>query len=362
MYHWMNEKSSQFVRLTPPGRGAVASLRVEGPKAAETIEAFFHARDRKPLRHYPADRIVVGRFGEEAGEEVVVRRCGDGAVEIHCHGGRAAATLIEKTLESVGFVSIAWQDWVASRDIDPITAAARVALADARTERIASALLDQFNGALRREMNEIQEAIARGDVAAAQRMQKAILDRVEFGRHLTCPWRVVLAGRPNVGKSSLLNALAGCNRAIVYATPGTTRDAVRFQTAIDGLPVELCDTAGLRNSTDAIEKAGIALAHERAAAADLVLLVSDLSMPWSDEDQALADAWPDAVVVHNKSDVPVAMGDRPVGIRVSAICGEEIDALLAEISHRLVPNPPPTGVAVPINEEQVEIIRHLIKC
>ena len=338
----------------------MASLRVEGEQAAKTVEMFFHARDGKPLQHYPTDRIVVGRFGEEGGEEVVVRRCGDMAVEIYCHGGRAAVAMIEKTLESAGFLAVTWQDWTASRDNDSIAAAALVALADARTERTATVLLHQFNGALQREMNAIQQAIGRGDVVAAKQMQQAILARAEFGRHLVRPWRVVLAGRPNVGKSSLLNALAGYTRAMVHPTPGTTRDAVSFQTAIDGLPVELCDTAGLHAATDAIEQAGVALAEERAAEADLLLLVGDLSVLWLAEDQALVEAWPEAVVVHNKSDMQAAMENRPEGILTSTIRGEGIDSLLAEIGRRLVPDPPPTGAAVPINEEQVEMVRRLV--
>ena len=114
---------------------------------------------------------------------------------------------------------------------------------------------------------------------------------------------MVLAGRPNVGKSSLMNALAGHGRSIVHHAPGTTRDAVTLTTAIDGWPVELCDTAGLRPAGDALESAGIERAQERLARADLVVLVCDQSMPWSAEDQALLDQWPEAVLVHNKCDL-----------------------------------------------------------
>ncbi len=89
----------------------------------------------------------------------------------------------------------------------------------------------------------------------------------------------MLAGRINVGKSSLLNALAGYARAIVHPAPGTTRDAVAITAAIDGWPVELCDTAGLRAAGDAVERAGIDRARERLAAADLVILVTDRSAP-----------------------------------------------------------------------------------
>ena len=120
----------------------------------------------------------------------------------------------------------------------------------------------------------------------------ALLARERLGRHLTRPWSVVLAGRTNVGKSSLMNALAGYGRAIVHHAPGTTRDAVALATAIDGWPVELCDTAGLRAADDAVERAGIERARQRLAQADLVVLVADRSVPWSAEDQALADQWP----------------------------------------------------------------------
>ena len=98
-----------------------------------------------------------------------------------------------------------------------------------------------------------------------------------LGRRLTAPWRVVVAGPPNVGKSSLVNALAGYQRSIVAPTPGTTRDVVTTRLAIDGWPVELADTAGVREATDALETQGVRLAREATAAADLCLWVLDAS-------------------------------------------------------------------------------------
>jgi tRNA modification GTPase len=379
----------QVIQLTPPGRGAIATLRIEGPGAAEAVQSHFRAESGRPLTAYPPDQIAVGRFGGPSGEEVVVRRHGKNAVDLHCHGGLAAVAMIEETLATAGCRRVAWRDWVSSRHDDPIAAAALAALAEARTERTAVILLDQYQGALRRAMDGIRQTIGRGDAAAARQRIDALLSRVDLGRHLVRPWSVVLGGRANVGKSSLINALAGQQRSIVHHAPGTTRDAVTLSTAIDGWPVELCDTAGLRQAGDALESAGVERAQQRLAGADLVLLVCDQSVPWSAEDQTLLDQWPEAVLVHNKCDLPAGQPDnsvpllgtssaasptdvkhclfqavahdlwRPAGLDTSALRGDGIEALLATIGRRLVPDPPFPGAAVPFTAQQVAAIQAL---
>src|SRR5690606_16577637 len=116
---------------------------------------------------------------------------------------------------------------------------------------------------LQREIDAIGDEIAAGgeDVPArfeeARRRLAALVDRAPLGLHLTRPWHVALAGAPNVGKSSLLNAVLGYGRAIVFDQPGTTRDVLDAVTAIDGWPVRLTDGAGLRESVDALEAAGV---------------------------------------------------------------------------------------------------------
>lgn len=353
----------RVVRLTPPGRGAVATLRVEGHGAVGLVDSFFSTRAGRRLAAFPTDRLAIGRFAgpnidqPEPGEQVVVRICSGDAVEIHCHGGQAAVARIEGQLVDAGCAVVPWQAWAADVHDDPFVAAAMEPLAKARTERTAAILLDQYQGALRRELDEIQGMIHRGDRSAAAQRCEELLNRARLGRHLVHPWRVVLGGPANVGKSSLVNALVGYTRSIVHDTAGTTRDAVTASTAIDGWPVDLCDTAGLHTGPDPIEQAGIALARKRLADADLVVLVFDRSAPWSDDHQALFDQWPDALVVFNKSDLPALPGLRPAGLIVSAMRGDGLAELLSAISTWLVPQTLPPGAAIPLNANQIAVIR-----
>ena len=350
----------QIVQLTAAGRGAVATLLVEGPQALGAVQACFQANSGRPLADCDASRLVVGRFGAEPGEQIVVRRRSSRSIELHCHGGRAAVAMIEKALVERGGRAVAWRDWVRDHHHDPITAAAGAALADARTERTAAILLDQYNGALRRAMEEIERAVARGDMQAAREQAGVLLARAEVGRHLVRPWRVVLAGRANVGKSSLINALVGYRRAIVHHVPGTTRDVVTAGAAVDGWPVELSDTAGLYAGDDAPQPSGAELAQQKLAAAELVLLVFDRSVPFSEADRALIEAWPSALVVHNKCDLAPCAGGRPPGLGASALAGRGIESLVGAIAALLVPDCLPPGAAVPFTAGQIEQIEAML--
>jgi len=343
------------VLLTSEGRSAVATLLVAGPQATELVSRCFLPAGR-PLAGQPLGRIAFGRWGSaEGGEEVVVSRRAADRIEIHCHGGRAAARAIAASLIALGAREIAWTNWIRASASDPIEAEARLALSQARTERTAWILWDQHEGALRRAIEAIAGYLQTGDANAAIAHIDELLKFSELGRHLTTPWKIVIAGPPNAGKSSLANALLGYERAIVHPTAGTTRDLVAAETAIEGWPIELVDTAGLRTADEPLEAAGIALARQQTAAADLVLAVVDRSRPWGAAEAALAESFPEALWVWNKCDLPrhADFASREA-IEVSAMRGDGLERLISAIAARLVPNPPATGQAVPFAAWQVE--------
>jgi tRNA modification GTPase len=164
----------------------------------------------------------------------------------------------------------------------------------------------------------------------------------------------VVAGTPNVGKSSLVNALAGYPRCIVAATPGTTRDVVTTRLALDGWLIELADTAGQRSDAEALEEQGIGRARTTAATADLCLWLLDGSA---------SPVWPSEPIasvqyVISKSDLPSAWDTAPTpdGVRVSAVTGAGLAELCSVVLSRLVPEAPPPGAAVPFTPRQCEQI------
>lgn len=377
--------------LTPAGRGAVAVIAAEGAAALACVDAHFRAANRLRLGAQPINRIAFGYWTEAAEaeqlsrprqsasrEELVVCRTGDNSVEIHCHGGVAAAERILAALAAAGCTIEPWRERAERRAGGPtISAEADIALASAGTLRIAAVLLDQRHNAWEREIRCIQSEIAAAtetSLASASRRLAELLVRSGFGLHLAQPWRVAIAGRPNVGKSSLLNALAGYQRAIVFDEPGTTRDVLTVETAIDGWPVQLVDAAGLRTPADELEAAGVAFAKDEMARADLVAWVLDasalspaeLSEPTrTAERQISAEAgrlpalW---LAVVNKRDLAAGPMARDA-VATCAVTGVGLEGLLAAIANRLVPRPPEPGQAIPFTRRQVDLLqttaRHL---
>jgi tRNA modification GTPase len=345
----------EFEVLTPAGRGAVAVIAVDGTGAAAAIARHFVPAGQHDVNHLAVNRIVFGRWLRDeshAGEELVVCHTADDLYEVHCHGGAAAVEAIVVDLSQIGGVSGSGLTRTDANDplIPPLDI-----LAEARTERTAAILLDQCRGALRREYDTIVEQ------GLPREPLEKLFARQQLGEHLTKPFRVVLAGPPNAGKSSLINALLGYDRAIVFDQPGTTRDVLSAVTAFDGWLVELSDTAGLRETADPLEAAGVARTTRQLDQADLILWVHDLSS------NLIADPPPPQpgiafLSVFNKCDLlPDEFRSRVTpGLAVSALTGFGLKELQANIVQTLVPDPPLPGEGMPVNEEQVEILKRLV--
>lgn len=335
-------------------------MSVQGPQAAELVQRCFSAASGKQLADLPTRRIVFGRWVASSGpgEELVACRLAEDVVEVHCHGGAAAVEAIVSSLVAGGATRQSPHAWIAAHEPDIVAAEARLALAEAKTERTALILLDQYHGALRREIAELVDCFGSSEPLPGLLKLCRLSLRSKAGQHLTTPWRVAIVGPPNVGKSSLMNALVGYARSIVFDQPGTTRDLVRAETAFDGWPVELVDTAGLRQTEDAIESAGVELAQQMMTASDLRLVVTDsaeFTCAASLGDSSFSQS--PEISVYNKIDL---RRDRDTflwpGVKVSATTGEGLPELVRAMTKALVGIAPAPGDAVPFMPRQFALI------
>jgi tRNA modification GTPase len=324
------QNPSTICVLTPPGSGAIAVVEIAGDGAWEAVKSLFKPAGKAlpdtPILH----RTWFGTLGEGVGDEVIlaVKQVEPPVVEVHCHGGRQVVRWVVDLFCRSGRVFEARQ---VGEVVGPRKASTRPTnpwelLERAATLRTANILLDQANGTVLPSDPERLKALE------------------NVGRHLVEPWKVVIAGPPNVGKSSLVNALAGYQRSIVSPIAGTTRDVVTTRLAFDGWPLELSDTAGLRSDAASLEAEGIERAKRSLAEADLVVWVYDGSATWPEQPESSVDLF-----VINKTDCPPGWDwtTVPDAIRASATTDAGIAELIAAIVAKLVPVVPEMGEGVP---------------
>ena len=338
---------------TAPGRGGVAVVRVSGPDAFAIAEGLT-GRKADPGKN-ALRKIRSASSGSVVDEAVVLAfrgprsYTGEDVVEFQCHGGAVTPRRVLEACFAAGARPARRGEFTEraflNGRLDYGQAESVLDLVDAKTERAADAALEGLSGGRRREARELYE-LALGlsaelehaldvdeedlrpsffdDVRSrtetlAARLRSAVR-RAKEGRILRDGALVVLAGPPNAGKSSLLNALLDENRAIVSDMPGTTRDSIEAWLDICGWPVRIVDTAGLRQTRDAVEAEGVRRAEELAARADIVLAL-DCS-PSAAGDRVLR--------LHAKCDL-----GRGEGLNVSSKTGEGLDELRLAIAKRL---------------------------
>jgi tRNA modification GTPase len=317
------------------------------------IDAIRYGILRLPTR---AGELPVNKPPENApaGESVVVCRTAEDRYELHCHGGHAASHAILNRLLDEGIRIQSAIESFAQTQTDPIDTEATLELLKAKTLRTARILMDQKRGALRNALNQIDRALERADLPEAQRLAQELKSWNEVGKHLTTPFDVLLCGPPNVGKSSLLNRILGYRRAIVHDQAGTTRDLLVEETSIEGWPVRIQDSAGIRTSGDLTEQLGVQRAIEASSSADLQLILVDPAEGWTQAHQGLLDSKPHkSMLVLTKADLqlpsPNSLPACP-SLTVSAQTGEGIDELLRAIARGLVPVEPSEKQAVLFTE------------
>ncbi len=349
---------------TPPGTGGVGIVRVSG-EAVERIA-------RAMLGSLPEPRTATHRsFRNAAGERVdaglalyfpaPVSFTGESVLELHGHGGPVVISLLVEAVIELGARQAEPGEFskraFLNDKLDLVQAEAIADLIGSGTAQAARAALRSLSGAFSRAVDALAEQLVglRMHVEAAIDFPEeeidflsdaALLRRIEScaaafatlsaqaqqGRVLRDGYQVVIVGKPNAGKSSLLNLLSGQDAAIVTEIAGTTRDVLREQIDVDGLAVELIDTAGLRNDPDRIEAEGIRRAREALANADAVLWIQDVSQQ---DPGLLKETLPEGIpvtVVHNKIDLTgVTPGLIDGEVYLSAQTGAGIDALRQRI-------------------------------
>lgn len=359
---------------TPPGEGAIGIVRLSGPDAIAIASRIFVSSTGRRL-DTGKGRVFHGeiRDGDAVLDEVLVHLMRsphsytrEDVVEINGHGGPGPlAAILELVLrcgarlaEPGEFTKRAFLNG----RIDLVQAEAVIDRIRAQTRTSLRAATAAAQGRLSRAIHEIHEVLADAlarvetavdfpeedlpelvDAALRERIEHVqtrmwdLLNTAETGRLYREGVAVAIVGRPNVGKSSLFNALVRDARAIVTAQPGTTRDRIEEVVTIAGVPVRLSDMAGLRPTEDEVERIGVERARDALRAADIILLILDASDPITDEDASLASeikglAVPVATVL-NKTDLapdapfPPWARDFDVNVRVSAKTGEHLKAL-----------------------------------
>lgn len=364
-----NSEDTIYAPSTAVG-GAIAVLRVSGPRAKETARIF----DRGFASEPGMMRFVRVQDDKESIDDAMAvyfsapaSYTGEDMVEIDCHGGHQTVQRILGLLSGLGFRPAEGGEFTrraflnGKMDLAQAEAVMDIITADAEQSR--KAALNQLHGSVSRAIHDVEDILLdalSGIDAAIDYPEEAEVDCIarlpeqlgagrskaerlladgRRGRVLRDGLRVVILGRPNTGKSSLMNALAGFERAIVTDIAGTTRDVLDERLSFDGVPVRLIDTAGIREATDRAEQIGVDRALDEMRRADVQLVLLDGSAPLTTEDETLIETTENGIpriLVVNKCDLP-RQTDYAGAISISAKTGQGLEELKREVLRLAAP-------------------------
>jgi tRNA modification GTPase len=350
---------------TPPGRSALAVVRLSGQGAFDVA-----GRVIEGFRAQPARRATLAVFRDSDGQSVdrgiyiaypgPESYTGEDLVELSCHGGLLVPLRLLAALQAAGARTAAPGEFtrraVLNGKLDLVQAEAVGDLIDATVPAQAQVALHQLEGGLSRRLEALRQGLievqallsydidfpeeddgpvrperiaARIEAAAAQIHH--LVSSAPAAERLREGALMVFAGRPNVGKSSLFNALLGSERALVTEIPGTTRDAIEAHTDFLGWPVRLADTAGLWDAPEKVDRLGVEVSRRYLAAADLVLLCVEAGREIGEDESTIARERP-SLLVRTKSDLAPDIGQ---GFAVSAVTGEGLGGLRRAAAERV---------------------------
>ena len=383
---------------TAPGEGAIAVVRVSGANAVGVADKIFHGKEM-PSRFEPR----VQHFGEIFGsggrliDQVVlsVHRApasytGEDLIEISCHGGMLVSAKVLEACLRAGARAARPGEFTEraflNGKMDLTQAEAVIDLIRAKTDLALRSATEQLEGRLGEQIRKIRDELVellahinasidfpeegitpdegeplRARLGSIREEIAALLATADQGRILREGVRVVIYGATNAGKSSLLNRLLGYDRVIVSDTPGTTRDTIEETFNLDGIPIRLLDTAGLRTSTSELEREGIARTEKSLQLADLRLHIADRNMPKPpDFEERVRDS--NEIIVLNKSDLPENSDWKDFhGLRISCLTGEGFPELQKEILARITKQNLKPESPVAINTRHRDCLRRALE-